>query len=231
MAKESSGANASSNALVWLAFVAVIVAVIGLFVTYNNYNFSRALLSPTGQGDVNLSIASETHIVFNVTAIKWGSGSIPPVVGTYENLTSNSTSALSVPGGFWDRSQIADGADGKVGQGLLLENTGNTDVSLTLTSGRLASDPLFLGGTNPVQQWYLVENMTGSCLGPNRVGTYWTGWTTVAVTTPITVCNRFEREAGSDRIMIHVNLVVPWDAPAGPKLNTITATATGTIPP
>jgi hypothetical protein len=176
--------------------------------TSNNVNStSVSFHMANGEGEVNITINSTAVISFLTSSINWGSGS----VDFGANNATLDTSLGTVVGGNWN------GVD----SGFMIENMGNSNVTLSLSAGKSAAQ--FIGGTNPVYQYNITSNETTSCVaGAVGLG----GWYDVNITSPGTVvCNPLRFEDSADTVRVDLRLVVPSDSYTGALGDTITATA------
>ena len=124
------------NLLLIVAIVAVSVAIVGVGITYNYVNVFNNLLTGfvVENGTVNVSIQTTASI--NITSangtagkmLDWGAGAFSPGVN-YVTLISNGT----VIGGSW----------GNITEGFIVENIGNVNVTVQISSSSNAAD--FLG--------------------------------------------------------------------------------------
>ena len=117
--------------LLTFAIVVVIAAAANLFITIGNVGDFDSL---TGNviGEANLTIESRASIDFISTVADWGAGQVDSGQ-TRATLTTGET----VINGNWTDN---------VGP-LVLENKGNTNVSLTLAASKNSTN--FIGGTDP----------------------------------------------------------------------------------
>ncbi|HQT44783.1 MAG TPA: hypothetical protein PLO51_02305, partial [Candidatus Micrarchaeota archaeon] len=101
--------------------------------------------------------------------------------------------------------------------GFLVENQGNVNVSITVTSDKNAS--AFIGGSTPLFQMFGAENKTNSCPGINstmqNLGT-----------SPVTICPSLAYADSQDTIWAYVLVKINSDSP--PQTNTATLTFTST---
>ncbi|HSU72826.1 MAG TPA: hypothetical protein VLJ21_03175, partial [Candidatus Binatia bacterium] len=123
-----------------------------------------------------------------------------------------------------------------VTQGFTLENDGSANATIQLQFSNNFSG--FLGGDTTLG-WYrynVSNNESSSC----RNSTGGTGcaanvnctynpvaWSDVNTTVPgTTICPKLLFTDSSDSLKVDINISIPYDAPAGSKLSTLTATAT-----
>lgn len=154
---------------------------------------------------VNVTIMSLSSLNFTINSVDFGSGSV------YLNSSSASIDTIgNVIGGNWT----------PVSQGFIVENMGNTNLSVFLKSEKNAAE--FLGGTNP-GYYYMINNfemnsctqtsiMMGSWISVNKVG-YGDN-----------ICNNIQYADLNDSIRVDLRLVVPSDAIRGSRSDVLTIT-------
>jgi hypothetical protein len=196
-----------NNILMFVAMVAVTIALFNLIITINKIDDIRTLTGfATDIGTANLTIQGAAAINFTTDIVNWGDGYVNESEGTRATLD---TLAGTVTGGTWT----------PVSSGLLLENIGNSNVTLNLTSSKNAAS--FIGGTAPTFQWRVSNNEAGSCTtDPSPVA-----YSEVNTSTHLT-CPIFQWTNTADVLEIDLNITIPLDASAGVKGTVITATAT-----
>jgi hypothetical protein len=117
-------------------------------------------------------------------------------------------------------------------QGLRLENDGNRNVQLNLSTNNSAAQ--LLGGTSPLYQWKLANNESDSCgshgIGSNCVTNvsalqYQSSYFTVSIS-PVEVCPCFRASNPSDLLNVELQIRIPSDSYSGLRESVITAVAT-----
>ena len=215
-APASSGSSGVTNALMVVAVLAVALSVVGIGITASKVSQLTGNVGLTDQGNATLEIQGVASIEFTNNLINWSIGRVDTTcgIGTFAVLNTNGTNVCSdATAPSWN----------VVSQGLVVENIGNTDVSLELLSDQDAAT--FIGGINPVPlyQWAVSNNEAGSCAGTLSDTTY----TDVATTAGHVVCDNFLSDAASDALEIDLLLRIPTeDVTPGQRVSTITATAT-----
>jgi hypothetical protein len=167
------------------------------------------------ESKMNLTIYTGIIINFSVDVIDWGSGKVR---AGYENATL-STSGINflekVVGGNWS------GAYTNKTEGFIIENIGNVDVTINLKTGLNASG--FIGGSEPLYQFNVTNNMTGSC--SNSSGFNLGQWYDVNISGEgARVCDRLTYNA-QNKIRVDILLRIPRDSNLGPLHDKVTATA------
>ena len=199
------------NLLLSVAIAAVIIAIVGVGVTYNSVSTFNNFLTgfATENGTVNVSVESSAEINISSaggtdgTILDWGTGTFDSGIN-YATLVSNGT----VVGGTWDT----------VSEGFIVDNVGNVPVNLSIYS--TANGATFLGSNvNGVGlfQYNITNIEAGSCTddATYTLGT-WESFTTSAVN----VCNDFEN-ADPDQIRIDILLGIPSGGNLGALTNTM----------
>ncbi len=199
----------SNKTLAILLIAAIVISLGGTLISLNRLARIR-IPSITGFGTtdtagVNLSITGVTEVNWTTDDIYWESGTV---------TTGTSTCTLT----------SYDGNTNTVSSPLVLENIGNTNVTLNITCGKTAAT--FIGHADAVYQWNASNKEPGSCPGlAISAGAFQT-----ASTDPVVVCNStgggFLATDGSDTMNFDVRVVIPSAAPSGSKTSTFTATAT-----
>jgi len=199
----------SENFLLTIAVIAVLVSAGGLGFTYFTLdNFKQNWLTGFAtSGTVNITVVNTASINFDVDSINWGSGSID----------SGQTSATLYTGGAEPR--VINGNWTAVEQGFRINNTGNTNLTINLSASDTVAN--FIGGTNPSYQWNVTDYVPGACTGGITLATF----ANTATGAGTLICDQFNYIDGADVIRVDIKVVIPYDAPATAKSNTITATA------
>jgi len=197
----------STNLLMLVAIVAVGFASVNLIITINKIGDIKTLTGYAfDTATANLTITENIQINFTTDNINWGSGY---VTGTNTSATLNTLGIMNGTG--WT----------PVSAGLILENIGNVNVTLNLSSS--ANAATFIGGDTitPLFQWDVSEatGNTGACSPGVNISV----WTSVT-TTPQIACTNFGATGTMDELEIDLQVVIPDNA-EGTKGATITATA------
>lgn len=205
------------NFLLALAIVLVFISLVGFGISYFSAIGFRGRISgfdiADSVGNINLSIEDIAAINFTTQVLDFGSGRVTPgeasaTINTAWNNESNIT----------DGNWTADGTDG----GLVVENIGNVNISLNITTGTDAAG--LIGGTSPTYQYNISELDTNACTNFTANTTIEVGLFYDASTTHAQICDPFEFTDDTDRIRIDVNLVIPQDSKTGAIGDVITLT-------
>ncbi len=199
----------STKIIILIAVLAVGLAAINSYTTFSNLSKTTQLTGYAGtSGYINITLASVISINFTQDTIMWGVGSIN---GGQTNATLE-TSTPSVTRGNWSTTGI---------RGFIIENTGNTNVTLSLSTAKNATS-LFQGSaTERAYMWNATSNETGSC-NPTALSN--ATYTDVNIT-GYTFCNQLGFLNSQDELRLDIKLTVPYDGSAGVLSDTITATA------
>jgi hypothetical protein len=196
----------ASKLILTLSWVIVITTLLTLIVTLNKFGVITGQATDTGEA--NLTIQEQASISFLVSQVNWGSGYVNEgaVSGTLdtEGTTTDTTGFTTVS------------------EGLVIQNDGNVNVTLNISSSTNAST--FIGGTNPDFEWKASDNESASCTGGiQNIGAY----TNVPATLNqhVLVCNDLLYSDSNDTIALDLKVVIPEDA-LGTKGTVITATGT-----
>jgi hypothetical protein len=196
---------------VWsvIAYVAVAIIVISL-INIGTTKFTGYVTSNTSTATVNVTVSAQTWINFTTNNINFGTGT---VTGS-NNATLESNGSAATRGSWtWTAANF------------VLENIGNTNVTLDLKTGQNATS--LLGGTpaNAAYQYAVSNNEPGSCANSDITLNQWYD---VNTTDPGTrLCGNFTFINTNDTINITVRLVIPTDSIQGALSDTFTAKATG----
>ena len=200
-----------NNLVLVIAVLAVLVALANAVIVFQKVDdIQRIVGYATETGTANLTIQSNLDINFSDNIIDWGSGTH---VSDVDNATLVSNGTVSQ--GNWS---IED-------SGLMLENIGNTNASIELSTGKDADG--FIGGDDaggPVYEWRISENETGTCSGTLSDTSF-----TAVSTSPKTVCTNMGSSSDVNELIVDIKVVIPIDAPKEPKGDVITATATSVL--
>lgn len=202
----------TDNLILAVAIVAVVVSIVGAGLTFNYIDsFKSKLTGLATTATINLSVESSTLVNFSTANINWGSGRVDSGYSLAVLNTANGSS--NVTQGNWTGNTA----------GLILENLGNSNLTLNLSFGKDADS--LLGGTSPSYEYNVSNNEAGSCLnatdGTDGLNT---GVFVSANTTTRTVCNSFKFAADKDSVRIDIKLVIPEDSKTGAIGDTITST-------
>lgn len=204
----------SNKTLAILLIGAIVISLGGTLISLNRLARVRIPLI-TGliadEATVNLTIGTLTQVNWTTFDLDWGSGTVVQGKATCKLHTLNDTLDAINCTGF----------EADAGGPLVLENVGNKNVVLNISTGKTAAD--FISGYNPVYQWNASDIEPGSCVNVTTV-TYVLGDWQAGSATHTTVCDVFYASENADTMQFDVMIVIPSNATAGDKTDIITAT-------
>src|SRR3989344_6373009 len=212
--------NKTDHILLALASIALIISIIGAGISYYHFGVLENFITgyATSTGTINLSIDSVVEINFTTNNINWSKGRVN-AGSAFATLNTSVHGAGNVTGGNWTGND----------KGLVVENTGNNNVTFALSFGTDAAG-LLGGNSNRSYLFNVTNNETGSCTaangsagGTNDLYLNLSAWLP-ANTTGTSFCPRFVYYDISDLLRIDIALVIPSDAKTGSLNDTITAT-------
>jgi len=190
-----------------VAALAIALVNVSLILTKFSDLFSIAGLA-TSTGTVNVSIESSISINFTASHINWSYGMV-------DNGATNSTLYTDGPlvlNGNWSTTGVS---------GLVLENIGTTNITLSLSAGKTAAELIGGASPSPEYQWNFSNSKDYSCT--NHTGTN-LSLTYHNANASIGVCDVFNYLDDRDEIRIDFRLVIPYNSLTGVRYDTITAT-------
>lgn len=189
-----------------LKFFIVVVSLMVILFSFASITNSITGFATTPDGAVvNVTITNTVAINFTTDYVNFGAGTV-----NLGNDNASIDTQGNVVGGNWTPST----------EGFILDNIGNSNVSVHLKGGKTAEE--FLGGTSPAYQYSVTNSEVGSCSSSDIV---LGDWYEVNVTGDGTlICNNFLPEQSSNSLTIDVKLVIPSDAVVGELTDSFTAT-------
>lgn len=207
-----------NNIIAVLAVVVVVVAVINLYITFMKVSEFEKTLTGYATGYVNITIASSISLNITNSSADFGAGGVNSTCNR-AMLYTNGKSPPIIVCGNWSTNPTG----GAYPHGIVIENNGNVNCTLTVTGGTDAATMIGgAAGGGPTYNWNVTTSEAGSCSG-NAIG--FNVWNT-ANTTPKILCTDFSPAEGGDEVTIDVNITVPFDATTGAKSDTINIVAT-----
>jgi hypothetical protein len=197
----------SKDILLVVVIIAAVAALSVFIVSYSRYE--KITGYATSSGTVNITVESNIGINFTISNITWGSGRVTEG-REFAYLDTAMRNATAVSGGNWTANS----------NGLMVENIGNTNLTLDLATWKNAT--VLLGGVSvtPVYQYNVTNNLTSSCTGGAATFTAGT-WYDVnssgnaSIVTGTRICGNFTPYNSSNTIRIDIRLTVPRDAKVG----------------
>jgi hypothetical protein len=203
----------SNRTLAFLLVVAIVISIGGTFlslVKLNQFTYTGKATSDTGRA--NFTIESDVSISFTTNAVDFGTGYVNATAANVQNCTmdtnlTKSSDCVNFSAAFWGP--------------FVLENQGNINVSVNLTSNATATE--FIGGNATIRAFTFVmqENETGAC----PVNVTPTTWTAVATASSL-ICGNLLGTDSTDALNMHIGVVIPEDAYKNEHRALLTATAT-----
>ena len=203
-----------NNIIATLAIIAIVISLANFLVTLTKTSDMKQLTG-YATGEVNLTVQQMASINFSITSIEWGHGKVNQAEDN-ATLYTNGGAAPTIERGNWSSSAT----------GLVLENVGNINVSITLQGTASASD-LFASesGTHQMYQWNVSNKEINSCSEAAGVlNEFWDANKSDAAT----VCDQFDFGSGNNEIYIDVLMTIPSDSRNQSITLSDTITATGT---
>jgi len=197
-------ADFSNKTLAFVLVAALTVSLIGTLLSLNKLN--QITGGVTGTGNASLYLNSTASIRFAVATVDWGTGSVN---------SSGSTCLLDTAG-------TTTGCTGfsAVSQPLVIENNGDTNLSVQLTSN--ASGTQFIG-SGATFQWKVTNNETSSCPSPLPAA-----YTDVNTSSPGTlICAALLPSTATNTLKVDLNVSIPLSlvtSATGQKAATLTVT-------
>jgi len=209
----------SNRSLTILVAVTLLITLAGTIAVYTTFDRITGAAT-TQQAFARINITGRASINFTISSIDWGSGYVADIAA-YCQLNTEGLNNLANCTNFTT-----------VYEGLRLENDGNRNVEVNLSSNNSAAQ--LLGGTSPLYQWKLANNESDSC-GSKGVGSncvtnasalnFQTAYSTVS-TASTAICPCFRANNPSDLLNIELQIRIPSDSFTGLRESTLTAVAT-----
>lgn len=200
MKKEKSNGGMNLWQIIgYLAIAVIVISIVNVGLRFTGKAISTSIL--------NVTIEKNAKINFSVDKIDFGPGAID---------IGKSSATLDTLG------NVINGNWTPVTQGFVIENIGNVNLSLTLKTGKNASE--FLGGANPTYQYNVTNIEESSCNPGSIVLAEWNNVNTTGDGTRI--CSLFQYRQNNNSVRVDLKLVIPADALSGVKSDIFTATGT-----
>ena len=213
------GEDISNKALSVLVVITLLTTMAGTYVYYTKFKSEKITGATIEQAVARINITTRASINFTINSIDWGSGYVNDTA-SYCQLNSE---------GFSGGTNCTNFTT--VYEGLRLENDGNRNVQLNISSNNSAAQ--FLGGSGPLYQWKFANNESDSCgsvgIGTNCVtnssALNYQAYASVS-TSSVEVCPCFRASNPSDLLNLELLIRVPSDSYSGLRESTLTAVAT-----
>jgi hypothetical protein len=203
---------AENNTVLVVAVLAVIASLAAAGFSY--YSLSKGPgvsgFASSDTGTASLSVQTLTEINFIDDTVNWGN--LDFLAGKIRAVLDTSTGGVGVQNATPTTVETT---------GLVLENDGNADASITLAAGKSAAN--FIGGTGPVYNWTVSSaGARDGCDSANRT----LANSTATATGDTAACANLRFADSGDQMRVDFWLVVPYDTTRDAKSDTITAKAT-----
>ena len=213
------GEDLSSKTLIIMVSISLLLVLTSAFIFYSRFNGEKISAALVEQARARLNITTRASINFTISDVDWGSGYVNETA-LYCQLN---TEGLNSPLNCTNFTTVYEG--------LRLENDGNRNVQLNVSTNNSAAQ--FLGGTSPIYQWKFANNETNACgsqgIGVNCVANAsalnFQSYVSVS-TSPTEVCPCFRASNPTDLLNLELQIRIPSDSYTGLRESTITAVAT-----
>ncbi|MBW2984586.1 hypothetical protein KY361_05695 [Candidatus Woesearchaeota archaeon] len=225
----------SNKSLATLLVVAIVVSLGGTFISLNRLSSLGRVPLITGfqtTGEVNVSITEVTTISAPEAIIWFGEGTV--AAGTDAELWSNGTKINWNNASSWmpDPAYTGEGSENKSEDFIVIENTGNVHLNISVYTEKNASEylcdnlagPTFVAcDTVAEYKYWSLENETGSCDSDHVEGTVGSPTSFIGNGTQPRqqVCGSLRSAAENDTVRLYVYLKIPEEV-TGSKTDTLT---------
>jgi hypothetical protein len=186
-----------NNVLASLIVLIIVVALVNLSVTFIKISKQNEELTGHATGYVNITIATAIAMNLSRDTVDFGVGGID---GGWDNATlyTNGDNNATVIGGNWSVSRA---------KAIIIQNIGTVNFSLNLSFGKNATG--FFGGTNPLYQFNISNNISTTCGDPGEwaLGT----WVDVNESQAFLTCNKFYFMGPNNYMYLDIKIRVPKD--------------------
>jgi len=207
----------SNKMIVGILLISMIIIVAGTMVNINRINKYNQVTGAVTSGNTTLVIDAATGVSVTDATASFGTGHVN-VGSAYANIYANSSNTGN---DNWTESVASE--DGY----MTIENTGNSDINLTVRSENQADSKTWLcGGDCGSGEGALtiasMDNEAGSCESGTGLQTNLSS-NDAAILHPtgnatIGLCEQFNFEADTDTINVTFAAKVPFEATTGTKM-------------
>jgi hypothetical protein len=215
----------SNKTLAWLVVATIVVSLAGTLISVNRIGQGVTGFASyvNATGNATVSISSQTSLSFVVAGLNFGSGSIDGNAPYYCNLSVNKSAVYN--GSTAGTGSCIGFNTMQPSNTLILENTGNTYMNITLNFS--ADATIFPGGSivTPAFQFSVEPNETFACAG--GMNTSVASFVNVVANVPYPVCysGGLGYISTNDSLAIGIRISIPSDASGGKN---VTIRAVGT---
>jgi hypothetical protein len=228
----------SNKTLAWLVVVIIVVSLGGTLISINSITGPNGVghVTSNATGNASVSISSVTQLTFKTAALDFGTGQVNGSAGNnYQcNMSNNGSGSIVKTSGCSSTFNSTN-----LGGSLVIENTGNTALNVSLNFSANAANFLGGGATGcggtcpaPLFKFTVLENESGSCPGGQNGynATMNQSWVDVVAGSWLPICNgttsqNLQYGDNNDSLAIGIFIAIPSDA-SGTKNVTITAQGT-----
>ncbi|HIJ13746.1 TPA: hypothetical protein HA371_03310 [Candidatus Woesearchaeota archaeon] len=202
----------SNKTLALILAVSIVVSLGGVLISLNKINELTGFAT---------NVNGTTTLTLNETvSLKWALGSIDWVSG-YVNATAADQNCTMNTSNYKSSGCVGFTANS---DGLVLENDGNRNLTVTLQSNDTQAQ--FIGGGTdyggPQFKWKISVNGSET-LAQACASAAPTTFAEVNATNAVTICNPFNYVDAYDTIKVDLHVNIPVSAPAGAKTAILTA--------
>jgi len=167
------------------------IAVIAISLFFIGTELTGLAVTDNETGLVNVTIETSAALDFTTPLLDFGAGS---VTGGAAGATIDSEGTMT------------DGTGWTSAGALILENIGNTNVTLNLTSNKTADD--FIGGNSPTFKAKVIDNEGDACSGATQS---FASYADINLGQQI-ACSNFAYDDALDTVAIEFELYIPNNA-------------------
>ena len=212
--------SVSNKTLVLLLAFGIVFSVGATVFSLNNLQYGSGItgmVTNSSSGYVNLSVTGTTAVNLTQKGVDFGSG--------YVSQGCNNCT-VDTQGGITSACCVGITNTGQTG--LVIENTGNTNLQIDINFSKGAT--AFIGGSNNINEFKMlvVQNETKSCktLGSTWSSAYANVPTYNGVESAGRICDLLTPNQANDTIRVHINITIPDNAPSGAKNTSVLVTGT-----
>ena len=192
----------SNKTLIYLISLALLITLFGTAINLSRLGLPLGITGATtivGNASITINAVTEINMTGNIS---YGAG----------NVNAGQTNAqLDTSGAGY----VLRGSWSVVGQGFIIENTGNVDINLTVTDYKNSTATSFIGGSGPQYNYTTTEFQGDSCASEG--GVLATNWPVnfTAYNNDSRLCANHSFVDSADMIEININLTIPIDSIQG----------------
>jgi len=194
--------------LVFLLVIALVLSVVEVGYIINRLSKTAMTGFATADtGFVNITIETNVSVTATTDTVNFGSGYLE---ATKDYAILKTEDGTTVPDN-WTNTSVYSPSD------LVLENDGNTNITLNFSSDKAAAT--FIGGNGPYFKYASANKDAGACLS-GLVASY-----TDVIASTQWVCTNLGASTDYDEVYVNISIKVPTGVTAEAKAATFTFTA------